>query len=187
MSYEVEMKFRVVDSGKLQRLIGELGAKPGETDRQTDCYFNHPSRDFAATDEALRIRSVGTKNSVTYKGPKIDAETKTRTEIELAIESSVESAAAFADMLTRLGFVVAGTVTKSRQSHRLRWNGRDVEIALDSVVGLGDFVELETTADSESLTQAQADIQELAARLGLSESIRTSYLEMLMADRRKAP
>ena len=44
-----------------------------------------PCRDFAQTDEALRIRTVGDTSFVTYKGPKLDATTKTRRELELPL------------------------------------------------------------------------------------------------------
>ena len=56
--------------------------RPGEPAEQVDTYFSHPARDFAATDEALRIRSIDQENFVTYKGPKLDATTKTRREID---------------------------------------------------------------------------------------------------------
>ena len=46
-----------------------------------DHYFNGHDRDFHQTDEAFRIRRMGEKNFLTYKGPKRDTDTKTRIEI----------------------------------------------------------------------------------------------------------
>ena len=85
MKLEVEQKFAVPDLGQLQTRLLELGAKAGEPQLQVDQYFAHPARDFAQTDEALRIRRIGQSNFVTYKGPKIDATTKTRRELELPL------------------------------------------------------------------------------------------------------
>lgn len=53
---EVEVKAHVSDfKGVKQRLI-EIGAERIGEEHQEDTYFNAPHRDFAKTDEALRIR-----------------------------------------------------------------------------------------------------------------------------------
>ena len=78
MQYEVELKFPVADLGAIEARLVELGTRFDEAVTQVDRYFAHPARDFARTDEALRIRQVGNACYVTYKGPKVDAATKTR-------------------------------------------------------------------------------------------------------------
>ena len=90
MHFEVEQKFRVADIGAIEDQLRGLGAAIAAEMRQTDCYFAHPSRDFAVTDEALRIRRAGQGNSVAYKGPKIDAVMKTRREIEIPLPDGEE-------------------------------------------------------------------------------------------------
>jgi adenylate cyclase class 2 len=75
MQYEVEMKFRLSAPGAFEARLAEIGAKLSEPLTETDVYFAHPARDFAATDEALRLRKKGRKYSITYKGPKIDPAT----------------------------------------------------------------------------------------------------------------
>ena len=82
MPIEVEQKFPVADRAALDRQLAALGFVPRDAELQVDQYFAHPARDFARTDEALRIRRVGQFNYITYKGPKLDATTKTRREIE---------------------------------------------------------------------------------------------------------
>ena len=69
----------------------ELGATIEPPVVQVDQYFAHPARDFAQTDEALRLRRVGKQNFITYKGSKIDATTKTRREIELPLAPGEEA------------------------------------------------------------------------------------------------
>ena len=85
--FEVEQKFRVDGFAEIETHLARLGAEIENPIEQVDTYFAHPQRDFAATDEALRIRQVGDENFVTYKGPKIDSQTKTRREIELPFAS----------------------------------------------------------------------------------------------------
>ena len=104
MAIEVEQKFRVDDLAALQRRLAELGARPGETQIQVDCYYAHPTRDFAATDEALRLRRIGPSNYITYKGPKLDETTKTRREIEIPLPAGGAAAAQAAELLEVLSF-----------------------------------------------------------------------------------
>jgi len=180
MQYEVEAKFAVADRDEFERRMRGLDTPTSETCRQVDRYYAHPARDFASTDEALRIRRVGEFNCVTYKGPKIDRTTKTRQEIELPIASGERGASDFADLLEALGFRPVGEVRKRRQSTQLAWRDHEVEVAIDEVDGLGTFVELETSADETSLDQARDCIGSLAERLGLTQGERRSYLELLL-------
>jgi adenylate cyclase, class 2 len=178
---EVELKFPVPSFDDLSRALRDLAAVEKGSAEQVDQYFAHPMRDFAETDEALRIRRVGEQNFVTYKGPKVDATTKTRREIELSLARGRDVAEGFAELLDALGFRPVATVRKSRTTYTLTWQSRPVEIALDSVDGLGTFVEIETAAAGESdLDGARDAVNSLAQQLGLEASERRSYLEMLL-------
>lgn len=180
MKYEVENKFPVSDLSEIAAKVEQLSAVLSEPVEQVDRYFAHPVRDFASTDEALRIRSVGEKNCVTYKGPKIDTTTKTRREIELPLAASSQHADEFAELLCVLGFQPVAEVRKQRRKAKLVWQDFPVEIALDSVHQVGTFVELEIEADEASLDRARQTLEDLAAHLGLSVSERRSYLELLL-------
>lgn len=165
---------------RVQRALVELGATVQPELAQVDRYFAHPARDFAKTDEALRIRHVGDRNFITYKGPKLDTTTKTRREIELLLAPGEEGFNQFAELLIALGFRSVAQVRKIRQPYELRWEGQIVEIALDDVADVGTFVELELLAEAVNLDAAKACIQSLAERLQLSNSERRSYLELLL-------
>src|SRR5919109_363528 len=82
---EVEMKFTGVDFVRIRRRLARWGARGDPTRREADHYLNAPDRDFARTDEALRVRRIGRGNFVTYKGPRRDQQTKTRTEVEVPL------------------------------------------------------------------------------------------------------
>lgn len=179
--FEVEQKYPVTEVARLLPMLDELGAELEGEYQQADHYFNHPQRDFATTDEALRIRSVGKANFVTYKGPKIDTETKTRRELELPLAAGHAAASDFAELLSVLGFRPVAWVRKSRRQFQLDWERRRFEIALDDVAGVGQFVELETQAAASEVPAARDSLQRLAGRLGLSRVERRSYLELLLA------
>ena len=180
MQFEVEQKHRVVDESHLLERLAERGVEIGPRVLQADRYFAHPSRDFARTDEALRIRTVGDKSFVTYKGPKIDVTTKTRQEIELPLDASDADGLKFAGLLQVLGFTQVLVVHKRRRAFAINAHGRHVEGALDEVDGVGTFVELEILADEAELEEAKRVVSQLAAELQLGPSERRSYLEMML-------
>jgi adenylate cyclase, class 2 len=198
MTYEVEQKFPVSDMRSLESVLAQLGASVSEPQPEVDLYLAHPARDFAQTDEALRIRRKGSSAYITYKGPKIDATTKTRQEIELPLAmvkqtdqpsavSAEESARAWAKLLKKLGFTPVAEVRKGRRKAFVPWQGRSVEVSLDNVEQVGTFAELELVTEADDLEPAKACIASLADRLGLVGSERRSYLELLLAVTRTQP
>jgi adenylate cyclase class 2 len=180
MQYEVEQKFPVADMAAVEAGLRALGAAISAPGEERDLYFAHPQRDFAATDEALRLRQKGGQGLITYKGPKIDAATKTRREIELPLGEAAGSLAAWRGLLEALGFRPVAEVCKSRRKALVSWQGRQVEVSLDRVEPLGEFVELELMAGPQDMEAAKACIAALAGQLGLVRSERRSYLELLL-------
>ena len=179
MKYEVEMKFPVADMGALESQLAELGATVSDIQSEVDVYYAHPARDFALTDEALRIRRKGSRNFITYKGPKIDPTTKTRHEIDLPLPPNEDTAQAWNGLLAALGFTAVGEVRKARRKAYVDWQGRRVEASLDEVERLGTFAELELVVEPAEVETAKTCIASLAARLGFEGSERRSYLELL--------
>ncbi len=184
MPIEVEQKFHVSRPHSIESKVARLGGSFAGAVLQVDQYFAHPQRDFTATDEALRIRSVGENNFVTYKGPKLDQTTKTRHEIELPIERGDAGARRFAELLTMLGFRPVREVRKQRRQATFRWADHDIEILLDEVEGVGSFAEIEIVTEPDGMEAAKCAIASLAERLELRQGERRSYLELLIEGER---
>jgi adenylate cyclase class 2 len=180
---EVEQKFRVADPRSFESRLLALGGELGVPQLQADRYFNHPARDFARTDEALRIRQAGEQNHLTYKGPKLDSTTKTRREIEVPIAPGQAAAEQFAELLVALGFRPVADVQKQRRKAVVERQGRRIEVVLDRVDGLGMYVELEIVAEEHEMQAAQQAIRALAQELELADNERKSYLELLLERR----
>lgn len=178
---EVELKFSLDDAGSLRERLVSVGAEAQGVVVQSDAYFNHPARDFAQTDEALRIRTVGDESFVTFKGPKLGGSAKTRFELELPL--AAQTADGWGELLTRLGFRAVATVRKRRELFELTREGRAFELTIDEVEGLGAFAEVETLADEASRDAAERAVLALAAELGLTDAEPRSYLEMLLTNR----
>jgi adenylate cyclase class 2 len=184
--YEVEMKFRVVDIKTFGDRLRMLGGVLGQVVEEVDQFYQHPQRDFSVTDECLRVRCRklpdGTEEKfLTYKGPKIDQETKTRREIEIRLDSREP----WENLLELLGFQEGDIVRKFRRRSKLLISNQSVEVVLDFLPELGKsdkgetFVELEMIASESDWEEKRELIMNLAKDFGFSESIRASYLELL--------
>jgi adenylate cyclase class 2 len=178
---EVETKFKVEDFRAVQRWLAQHTNQAVKEDSQIDSYFNAPDRDFAQTDEALRLRQIGQENVVTYKGPRGPGPGKTRTEIEVALDSGKKAADDFVQLLLALRYRPVATVHKSRKEYRLSRNGLDATICLDQVETLGRFVEIEVMATQDKLGAARDTVEKLAAEMGLEHAEPRTYLELLLA------
>jgi adenylate cyclase class 2 len=188
MSFEVEVKYRSVDHDELRRRLSEQGASPGPTEFQEDVYLRHPTRDFAVTNEALRLRRNGTENRITYKGPRRAGPTKTREEIEIPVAQGEGAFRQLSRLFENLGFQPVATIRKTRSIYFLADPPHEIEVTLDHLERLGDFAEIEIVADAESdLPAAQAAVLSLAAELGLTEVEPRSYLRMLLETQQPEP
>jgi len=165
---EVEVKARARED--TAEKIRALGAILVGVENHHDLYFNSRQRDFRKTDEALRIRIKEEGPRLTYKGPKLDGETKSRKELTVKIDDPVQ----MRGILESLGFVLSAEVEK----RRTKYSYGDVTIALDEVGGLGSFLEVEAQGDEDWTAQKEL-VLSLLRQLGLNESIRSSYLELL--------
>lgn len=167
---EVEQKYRA-DIDKVRDELVKLGAVFVERKEEVDVYYQHPCRDFAETDEALRVRRSGSSVEVSYKGPRMPSSAKTRLELTAFAEGNVEP------MLEALGFKKVAVIKKNREYYAYS----SLTISVDRVEGLGDFVEIEAVASSEaSVKEAEAEIAALAERLGLRDKVDETYLELFL-------
>lgn len=199
MPFEVEQKFQFQSQKEFQDFSEQYGTlllkeyKGVELGvvEETDVYYNHPSRNFVQTDEALRIRHrvIDGKSQlrITYKGPKLDAITKTRKELELPLSSlgSEESEALkqkWNELLLLLGFDNYGSVHKIRKKMRFFWEGQEAELSLDHLPAInGYFAEIELIAQSESdLDSTRAKLLQIAELLKLNNIVKKSYLNLVM-------
>ena len=212
--YEVEVKLPA-DHAAVRRRLAELDAEPLGAVIQRDTYYDAPHREFAETDEALRIRRVSNRGDgsdgddedhgssgddggrgsgegdesdaierevgeqddeaetrITYKGPLVDDDSKTRREHETGVDDGETMDA----ILRALGFEPAAVVEKERDRFRVG----EYTVTLDDVTDLGEYVEVET--ESDDVDAAREGAFALLADLGLDpdDQIRTSYLGLLL-------
>jgi adenylate cyclase class 2 len=168
---EVEAKAHLDEPERVISSVIELGGREIYFTVQRDTYYRHPGRDFAHTDEALRIREEEGRSFITYKGPKLDADTKSREELEVPLVDPRD----IGMLLLRLGFEPVAVVEKRRRGFLVG----TLEVCIDEVKGLGHFLEVEAKG-CEDLEEGKARVLELLDTLGLDRMERKSYLELLL-------
>ncbi len=181
MGVEVEVKVKIQDEKTLIGSLEKFGFVPLERVVETDVYYTASHHDFAALDEALRVRKIenldsGEKNArITYKGAKLDSVSMSRQELETGVENADICKA----ILEQIGFQTLFIVEKRRTSYR--WG--IVTACVDQVAGLGKYLELEILVEqSEKREEALHRLEEILKKLGYSMQMttRVSYLEMLI-------
>ena len=189
--YEVEIKVPA-DVDAVRERLRRVDAERAGARSQRDVYYDAPHRDFAETDEALRLRretpiaSVSDSRTtrdedgfettkLTYKGPLVDEGSKTRIEHETGVDDGEAASGVFGG----LGFEPAATVEKRREF----WRYDGYTVTLDDVDGLGEFVEVEREVEDEPAVASARDAAvDVLSELGLdgTDQIRTSYLGLLL-------
>ncbi len=134
----VELKARYEDLGKARALLA--GAERLGTFRQVDTYFS-------LGDRRLKLRSVAGATDgqlIYYERPDVGGVKESR-----VLLAPIPDAALVREILTRI-FPVKAEVRKTREIFRFQ----GVQVHLDSVEGLGKFVEFEKILADESEREA---------------------------------
>ncbi len=168
---EIEVKAALPNPEEVLKKILATGALFKETKYQHDILLDPPHTDFAKTDQVLRIRNTNGTWKLDYKGPRLDNETKTRKEYSLTVEEGKQ----LRDIFTLMGFIIVGEIEKTRDVYTLK----NMKITFDKVTHLGNFIEVEVKGDETTFEQTKKDIFAYLTSLGLQETIRKDYLELL--------
>ena len=161
---EVEQKYHLPNLGALRDRLRGKGAKKLGSQHQVDVYYNAPHRDFLAApniSEWLRLREENGRASINYKRW-LPLEAKIKTHCD-EFESVVTDGEALRKLLQALDFTELVTVDKRREG----WQLGDIVVALDTVKGLGEFVEFEYKGEAESVDEAHRHIQHCIETLGV--------------------
>lgn len=165
-TFEIEQKYRCRNltafRARLLRLKPRLIKKGSELNEFWDLNGR-----LAKQKTVLRLRKHGKTAELTLKGPRLKSRYTKRIELETPVEFAPARA-----IIQALGFKLAMKYSKKREVYRL---GK-LMVVLDSLSGLGQFVELEGMPK---------DIAKAESKLGLKTSDREerSYLQMLFKRR----
>jgi adenylate cyclase class 2 len=178
--HEIEKKYHLVedDAASIEKKIVILGAHHVSDSKQTDTYFNVSGRDSYGTKECLRIRETNNNIEITYKPPtKIDQADGgyfSKKEVNLAVKDLGDAK----ELLMDIGCEMLCVVEKTRKDYLLD----KIHISVDTISDMGVFVEVESNGTEDQLTQVLEQIDGIAAKLGLNDSLieRRPYRDIVM-------
>lgn len=158
--YEVEVKAHLRDRESVVKELKDLGCKFGEVLHQVDHIFIPEGIDFppliALGIGVLRVRKSNERYFFTLKIPQGSRQDSLEREIEIMEgEKMIE-------ILKLLKYQEVPTVDKKR----IKTNLGDIEIVLDDVKGLGEFIEAEKIVKSEDQEDRKKIQEELFTFLG---------------------
>lgn len=185
---EVEIKLKIDSVELIEKKLVGIGFKKVQKLQETDYYFNGVDRDFRKSGEALRLRVTKSLDGsailadrpgeplvqMTYKGPKLDSVSMSRIEHQVNIDDFETMRA----ILISLGYKQVFPVQKIRSM----LFSETMAACVDTVDGLGDFLELEIIVDNENQREdALNKISDVLKQLGyvISDTTTVSYLSML--------
>jgi homotetrameric cytidine deaminase len=162
----VELKAMDPDPARSLAVCRELGAEDKGILRQRDTYFRTRSGRLK-----LREEEPGGATLIQYDRP--DAAEARESRYRLTAVPAPD------ELRASLDAALGTLVVVDKQRHLLLWDG--VRIHLDTVDGLGSFVELEGVAPPESdLSAEQEKVARLREALGIEEILTDSYSDRLL-------
>lgn len=170
---ESELKIPVSDLAAVRDRLHAIDARlvhPAQ--REVNQLFDTHDGRLASGGQVCRLRTVGDRHVVTFKGPaSYRGVIKERDEVEI----EVSDGALTATILERLGLKIAVRYEKDRET----WLVDDVTVTLDHTP-MGDFVEIEGTV---------RDLHGVAQRVGLDpeSAVRGSYVSLWQQYRSARP
>ena len=168
---EVEVKAEIKNSEELKNKVVLLGGSFKESKYQYDILLDPPETDFSKTDQVLRIRNSNGNWKMDYKSPRLDNETKSRMEYSIKIDDGKQ----LKDIFKWMGFKIVGEIEKNRDVYSFN----DLKISFDNITNLGNFIEVECMTDEDKFEDSKRKIFSFLSSLGVNETIRKDYLELM--------
>lgn len=153
------------------RLIRELGAKKQATLRQTDTYFEVPNGRLKLREEGLHYEAA----LIFYSRPNSKASRLSEYEIQKINSGDTKQMKRFLQKALTTSVIV--------KKERILYIFQNTRIHLDRVMGLGNFLELETVISKQKMSQAENKHRAVlrALELDTCEKIPVSYSDLLLA------
>ncbi len=168
---ETEVKFRIGDAGEMNRKLEALGAKLVRSGRESNIKYDRDG-ELSRKKELLRLRSYAGECDITHKRKPANTPSDLKVRVETIVH--VGSFDAARKLLEALGYRKAWVYEKDRHI----WELSGVEVMVDVLPLIGNFVEIEGTRE---------EIEKTASSLGLSmkHASVTTYSQEYEAYRRE--
>lgn len=181
MNVEVEIKVKIENLEGIKKRVSEIG-KLIKSIKQIDEYYVPLHRDFFAQKvrtEWLRIRTNPDKTVFEYD-LSVNKDKNGKQEYAKEYETGISEPDEFRKILDFLNFRKVITVEKQREY----WDCGNIEVALDKIKDLGDFIEAEAKGDFKTSKEAEEACLNMLYKLGIKDAkekqINKGYPELLL-------
>lgn len=182
MNIEVEIKIAIDNFEEIKTKVFAIG-KFIKSIHQIDDYYNPSHKDFLGQKpqptEWLRLRTNPDKVIFEYDKA-VNMQADGNYEYAEEYETEISNKEEFTKILSFLDFKKAVTVDKQREY----WDCGDLEIALDRIKDLGDFIEVEAKGSFNSADEARKACFSFLDNLGIKDAdqieIKKGYPVMLL-------
>ncbi|MFW6124024.1 MAG: class IV adenylate cyclase [Acidobacteriota bacterium] len=162
---EIEVKVRTVDLKKTQEKLLSLGAELYRPRCfEENILYDFPDKTFTNRNQALRLRSLGKKNILTYKG---ELQKSRKFKIRNEYETEVKDKKQIQKIMSSLGFKQIFMY----QKYRTEFRAKNLKICLDETKA-GKFIEFEGERE---------DIVRFTKKMGFSKKdfIKADYVSLI--------
>ena len=136
---EIELKFCVDDIGILRSAVHQLGFRlVTERTFESNTLYDTLDRQLRGRKQILRLRSYGTRNTLTHKRQANGGVTNSHYKTRIETESEIEDCDALAEIFAQLGYVAMFRYEK----FRTEWEMHPGHLVLDETP-IGVWAELE--------------------------------------------
>ncbi len=156
---EIEVKILEINLPEIRRKLIRLGARNTFDGELHVAVFDYPQGKFEKTKEYLRLRTVGNKTELCYKGKNTSKKFKIREEIEVHVDSFEKTAT----ILQRIGLKKVYDYHKHRESYRLG----SVKVDIDTHPGVPTYLEIEAPTEK----QVEAAVKKLGYAMAQTTNI----------------
>lgn len=186
MNIEVEMKIKIDNFEAIKKKVMARG-KLEKAIRQVDEYYVPNHRNFFAAKpfpvEWLRIRTNPDKTVLEYD-LSVNKDANGIQEYTEEYETEISNPGELRKILGFLDFKKVVTVDKQREY----WQCGEIEVALDRIAGLGDFIEAEAKGNFASNKEAKKACIRFLAEIGIKNAdkieINKGYPVLLLEKKR---
>ncbi|MFA6076457.1 MAG: class IV adenylate cyclase [Candidatus Paceibacterota bacterium] len=187
MNIEVEIKVKINNFKEIKSKVSSIG-KLVKAIKQIDDYYIPCQRDFFARKphpiEWLRIRTNPDKIVFEYT-KSVNMRENGDYDYAEEYETEISDKKEFNKILKFLDFKKVVTVEKQREY----WMCGKIEVALDSIKGLGHFIEAEAKGNFKDEKEAKQECIKFLENLGIKDvknkQIMTGYPQLLLASNKK--
>lgn len=147
---ETEKKYYSINNNELVKRINKFGYKLVSKEYQSDEYFTDINSEYIKKRTCLRIRKVGDKNILTFKGESKDFDSSF-TKLNLSFETLSNNYDNLIDLFSMMGYFSYVIVNKNRQTYEKQDGSLIYSIMVDSIEDLGDFIEFEISSSRKNI------------------------------------